>query len=131
MRHVYFFDEGTAPIPVILASTKEIPEEDRLVESFNEGEVNFKRTDRSQFENGSWPELHMLPFRNGYYLVYQEDGGPVAIVKPNAGTVCRFKRSFTSELTENQAPAICREVVDGKIFDKIPDKPLPSEDNGR
>jgi len=69
LRHVYIFDEGTAHIPVILASTKEIPEEGRLVESFNEGEVNFDRTDRSQSENGSWPELHMLPFRNGYYLV--------------------------------------------------------------
>ena len=129
LRHVYIFDEGTAHLPVILASTKEIPEEDRLVESFNEGEVNFDRTDRSQIEkNGSWPELHMLPFRNGYYLVYQEDGGPIAIVKPNAGTVCRFRRSFTSKLTENQAPAICREAIDGKIFDKIPDESLPNED---
>jgi hypothetical protein len=127
LRHVYIFDQGTAHIPVILSSTKEIPEEDRLVESFNKDEVDFNRTD-PQSENGSWPELHMLPFRDGYYLVYQEDGGPVAIVKPNAGTVCRIKRSFTPELTENQVPAICHELVNGKIFDKIPDKPLQSED---
>lgn len=128
LRHVYIFDQGTAHIPVILSSRKEIPEQDRLVESFNKDEVDFDRTDQSQLENGSWPELHMLPFRGGYYLVYQEDGGPVAIVKPNAGTVCRFNRSFTPELTENRAPAICREAVDGKIFDKISDKPLPSEE---
>ena len=127
LRHVYIFDQGTAHIPVILSSTKEIPEEDRLVESFKEDEVDFSRTDPAQFDHGSWPELHMLPFRGGYYLVDQEDGGPVAIVKPNAGTVCQFKRNFTPELAENRAPAICRELIDGKMFDKIPDKPLPSE----
>jgi hypothetical protein len=128
LRHVYIFDQGTAHIPVILSSRKEIPEQDRVVESFNKDEVDFDRTDQPQLENGSWPELHMLPFRGGYHLVYQEDGGPVAIVKPNAGTVCRFNRRFTPELTENRAPAICREVVDGKIFNKISDKQLPSEE---
>jgi hypothetical protein len=130
LRHVYIFDEGTAHIPVILSSTKEIPEQDRLVASFNDDEVDFSRTDRSQSDNGSWPELHMMPFRNGYYLVYQEDGGPVAVVKPNGGTVCRFTRKFTPALTENRAPAICRALVEGKLFDRIPDRPLPSEDIG-
>jgi hypothetical protein len=29
---------------------------------------------------------------------------------------------------ENRAPAICREALDGKAFDKIPDNPLPGEE---
>jgi len=126
LHHVYIFDQGTAHIPVIVTSGKMLSEGELLTESFDKQEINFDRTDAPS-ESGSWPELHMLPFRDGYYLVYQEDGGPVAIVKPNAGTVCRFKRSFVPVLTENRAPAICREVVDGKPFDRVGSMPLPDD----
>jgi len=122
--HVYIFDQGTAHIPAIVSSARALSEGELLTESLDKGGVNFDRTDPAPSESGSWPELHMLPFRDGYYLVYQEDGGPVAVVKPNAGTVCRFKRSFTPVLTENRAPAICREVVDGKPFDQLGNRPL-------
>ena len=100
LRHVYIFYQGTAHLPVIFASTKAVPEEDQLVEALAEdAEVNFNRTvdQSSAEEHGSRPEIHILPFRDGYYLVDQEDGGPVAVVKPNAGTVCRFNRSFTAD----------------------------------
>ena len=80
LRHVYIFDQGTAHVPVILASTKAVPEEDRLVEALAEdAEVNFNRTvdQSSTEEHGSRPEIHILPFRDGYYLVDQaKTAGP-------------------------------------------------------
>ncbi|MBR1090700.1 hypothetical protein JQ621_24805 [Bradyrhizobium manausense] len=127
LHHVYIFDQGTAHIPAIVSSARRLSEQELLTESFDKQEINFDRTDAPS-ESGSWPELHMLPFRDGYYLVYQEDGGPVAIVKPNAGTVCRFKRSFTPVLTENRAPAICHDAFDGKPFDQVGSKPLAPGD---
>ncbi len=127
LRHVYIFYQGTAHVPVIFASTKAVPEEDQLVQALAEdAEVNFNRTvDQSIAEEyGSRPEIHVLPFRDGYYLVDQEDGGPVAVVKPNAGTVCRFKRNFTPMLVEDHAPAICKEAFAGHAFEKLPREKL-------
>jgi hypothetical protein len=127
LRHVYIFDQGTAHIPVIFASTKAVPEEERVVEGLSGGdEVDFSRTvDQSSAEEyGSWPEFHVLPFRDGYYLVYQEDGGPVAVVKPNAGTVCKFNRSFKPTLVEDHSPAICKDAASDRAFDKIRAQPL-------
>jgi hypothetical protein len=131
LRHVYIFDQGTAHIPVIFASTKAVAEEDRVIESFNDHpEVDFSRTrdPSTAREYGNWPELHILPFTDGYYLVEQADGGPVVVIKPNAGTVCRFKRHFTPVLAEDHAPAICKEAFSGKAFQRIPDHPLPNGD---
>jgi hypothetical protein len=129
LRHVYIFDEGTAHIPVILASTKPVAEENRVTQSLSEHpEVDFTRTrDQSVDEEyDSWTELHILPFKDGYYLAEQEDGGPFVVVKPNAGTICRFKRTFTPALAEDHAPEICGEVLSGKAFQRIPDAPLPN-----
>jgi hypothetical protein len=130
LRHVYIFEQGTAHLPVIFASTNAIPEENKLNEALAGDEVDFERTvDPSSAEDyGSRPELHVLPFGDGYYLVHQEDGGPVAVVKPNAGTVCRFKRSFTPVLVEDHAPAICKEAATGKAFRKIPDQTLSNKE---
>jgi hypothetical protein len=131
LRHIYIFDQGTAHIPVIFASTKAVAEEDRFMESFNEPpEVDFSRTrDLSTAdEYGNWLELHILPFRDGYYLVEQEDNGPVVVVKPNAGTVCRFKRNFTPVLADDHAPGLCKAVIAEKTFDRIPNHPLPNGD---
>jgi hypothetical protein len=127
LRHVYIFEQGTAHVPIIFASTKAVPEEQRVMEGLDGGdEVNFERTvDQSSAEEyGSWPAIHVLPFRDGYYLVYQEDGGPVAVVKPNAGTVCRFKRNFTPVLVEDHASAICKEAFAGRAFAKLPREKL-------
>jgi hypothetical protein len=130
LRHVYLFDEGTAHVPVLFASTKAVPEEERSSESYKEpAEVDFNLTkDQSGTDDSRiWhDELHVLPFKEGYYVVYQDDGGPFAVVKPNAGTVCQFKRKFTPVLAEDHAPAICKEALAGTAFNKIPDQPLPS-----
>jgi len=130
-RHVYIFDQGTAHVPAIFASTKAVPEEERLNGALGgDGEVDFNRTvNQSRAEEyGGRPELHVLPFRDGYYLVYQEDGGPAVVVKPNRGTVCRFKRNFAAVLAEDHASAICKEAGAGKVFDKIPNQPLSNKD---
>jgi hypothetical protein len=129
LRHVYIFDEGTAHIPVIIASTKPVAEESRVTESFKEPpEVDFRGTkgQSTDEEYSGWTELHVLPFKDAYYLVEQEDGGPVVVVKPNAGAICRFKRTFTPVLAEDHAPEICQDAFSGKAFQKIPDAPLPN-----
>ena len=127
LRHVYIFYQGTAHVPGIFASTKAVPEEERVMEGLSgDDEVDFARTvdQSSAEENGRWSEFHVLPFRDGYYLVYQEDGGPVAVVKPNAGTGCKFKRSFKPVLVEDHAPAICKEAFAGRAFAKLPREKL-------
>jgi hypothetical protein len=48
------------------------------------------------------------------------------VVKPNAGAVCCFKRTFTPVLAEDHAPEICEEVLSGKAFQRIPDALLPN-----
>jgi hypothetical protein len=129
LRHVYIFDEGTAHIPVIIASTKPVAEADRVTESEKEPpEVDFRRTrgQSSDDEYSGWTELHVLPFKDGYYLVEQQDGGPIVVIKPNAGAVCQFKRTFTPVLAEDHAPEICKEAFSGKAFQRIPDAPLPN-----
>jgi hypothetical protein len=40
-------------------------------------------------------EPHVLPFKAGYFVVDEDDGGPSLVVKPNGPTVCKFKRTFT------------------------------------
>jgi hypothetical protein len=129
LRHVYLLDEGTAHVPVIFASTKAIPDEVRSLEAYKEPpEVDFSLTkDQSGVDDSSaWhDELHVLPFKEGYYVVYQDDDGPVAVVKPNAGTACQFKRNFTPVLAENRAPVICARASAGSKFDKLPRKKAP------
>ena len=118
LRHVYTFTQGTAHNPVIVATTASKPQDDYLM---FESEVDFG-------ESTSFAaEPHVLPFKTGYFVVYEEDGGPSMVVKPNGPTVCKFKRTFTSVLVEDHAPAICRKAVTGATFEKVPRRKLPDQ----
>ena len=41
----------------------------------------------------------MFKFKGAYYVVYEEDGGPSDVVKPDSGELCQFKRHFSTALT--------------------------------
>jgi LVIVD repeat len=129
LRHVYIFEQGTADVPEIIASTKELPSHDDQVMAAAGGDSEVEFYDNSVVEaaNTNMAEPHVLPFKNGYYVVLELDGGPSAVVKPNAGPVCSFKRHFAAVLTANQAPAICEDARLGKPFEKLPTRPLASE----
>jgi hypothetical protein len=120
LRHVYIYHGGTAHVPDIVASTDRLDLDDyggQIIASERE-EVKFSPSDQ---EDRMWlAEPHVMPFKTNYYVVYESDDGPLFVVKPNAGTVCRFNRSFTPILTEDHAPAICRQAIAGVNFPEVP-----------
>jgi hypothetical protein len=124
MRHVYIFDQGTAHVPRIAAVTRPTPTDALWGD---EGEVSFEPDQGDAGDFGFLPEAHVLPFKTGYFAVWELDGGPAVVVKPNAGTVCRFDRHFTPILAVDHASAICREAAAGRAFDRVPSPALPHD----
>jgi hypothetical protein len=70
--------------------------------------------------------IHVIPFRKTYYVVYELDDGPYAVVKPNAGRVCTFHRKVEASLTVNRLPDACQRLLSGRPFDPV----LPATANG-
>jgi hypothetical protein len=66
----------------------------------------------------------IFAFKGGYYVVYEGDGGPYDVVKPDAGELCRFKRHYSPVLSEDRAPALCKQALAGTSFKKFPTQKL-------
>jgi len=121
LHHVYTFTQGTAHASVIIATTASKPQSEAQMMTLLDSEVDFGESD--SFSS----EPHVLPFKTGYFVVYEEDGGPSMVVKPNGPAACKFKRNFTPSLVEDHAPAICRKAVAGAAFEKVPRQKLPDQ----
>jgi hypothetical protein len=123
LLHIYISSQGTAHVPVIVTTRerKSLDEIESAVQFDNELGLEVPP------EVGWTAEPHVLPFKTGYFVVYEEDDGPSAVVKPNGGTVCRFKRGFTPVLVEDHAPAICRKALAGTTFERVSRQKLPGD----
>jgi len=122
LRHVYIVEQGTAHVHSIIASTKPLTPEQR--QNAGDGEVNFFGSIGQDMSLDTVPRI--LAFQGAYYVVYEADGGPYDVVKPDAGELCTFKRRYGAVLTENHAPALCAKARDGRQFAKLPTKKLAS-----
>jgi hypothetical protein len=120
--HVYIYHQGTANVPGIVASTKEL-EHDEVFFGNPESEVDFAVSGDRE-DDLFFREPRVLPFKGAYYVVY-EGPGPYVVVRPNRGRVCQFKPIYSPVLTENHAPAICEQALAGRVFDRVPAEKLP------
>jgi hypothetical protein len=123
LRHVYIIEQGTAHVSSIIASTKALSPAEQ--EAASSSEVNFYGSIGQDMELETVPRI--FQFLGAYYVVYEEDGGPSDVVKPDSGEICRFKRHFSKVLTEDRAPAFCKAVRTGKSFQKLTTRKLASE----
>jgi hypothetical protein len=121
LRYVYTFTQGTSHSPVIIATKKRMSLEEAQWLVVDNSEVDFGAQDL-----GWLAEPHVFPFKGSYYVVYEEDDGPSAVVKPDGPVTCRFKRSFTPLLVENHAPAICKKAAAGTRFEQVPRMKWPN-----
>jgi hypothetical protein len=121
-RHVYVVEQGTAHVHSIVASAKPLsPAEQDAASS----EVNFYGSIGQDMELETIPRI--FQFKGAYYVVYEGDGGPYDVVKPNAGELCIFKRHYSAVLSEDHAPALCKQALAGKRFKKLPTRKLAAK----
>jgi hypothetical protein len=122
LRHVYIVEQGTAHVHSILASTKPLSAAEQQT---TPSEVNFYGSIGQDMALETLPRI--FQFKGAYYVVYEGDGGPYDVVKPDTGELCRFKRRYAAVLTEDHAPALCGEVRAGKPLAKLPTRKLADE----
>jgi hypothetical protein len=123
LRHVYIIEQGTAHVSSIIASTKALSPAEQ--EAASSSEVNFYGSIGKDMELETVPRIFRL--LGAYYVVYEEDGGPSDVVKPDGGEICRFKRHFSKVLAEDHAPSLCKAVRAGKSFKKLAARKLANE----
>jgi len=114
LRHVYIIEQGTAHVSSIIASTTTLSPAEHEVASGSE--VNFYSSIGKDMALETVPRV--FGFRGAYYVVYEEDGGPLDVVKPDSGELCQFKRHFSRLLTEDHAATLCKAVRAGTSFKK-------------
>ncbi len=115
LRHVYIVEQGTAHVHSIVASTRPLsPAEQQAASS---SEVNFYGSIGQDMELETIPRI--VQFKGTYYVVYEGDGGPYDVVKPDRGELCKFKRHYAPVLSEAHAPALCKQALAGKAFKKL------------
>jgi hypothetical protein len=115
LRHVYIVEQGTAHVHSIVASTKPLsPAEQQEASS---SEVNFYGSIGQDMELGTIPRI--VQFKGTYYVVYEGDGGPYDVVKPDRGELCKFKRHYAPVLSEAHAPSLCKQALAGAAFKKL------------
>jgi hypothetical protein len=120
LRHVYIVEQGTAHVHSIVASTKPLTPAEQ--DNASSSEVDFYGSIGQDMVLDTEP--HIFAFKGTYYVVYEGDGGPYDVVRPNVGELCTFKRHYTAVLSQDRAPALCRQARDGRTFNKIPTKKL-------
>jgi hypothetical protein len=120
LRHVYIIEQGTAHVHSIIASTKPLSAAEQEVAS--NSEVNFYGSIGQDMVLETIPRI--FAFKGAYYVVYEGDGGPYDVVEPDAGELCRFKRHYSPMLSEDHAPALCKQALAGSPFKKIPTQRL-------
>ncbi len=120
LRHVYIVEQGTAHVRSIVASTRPLSPAEQ--EAAANSEVNFYGSIGQDMVLETIPRI--FQFKGVYYVVYEGDGGPYDVVKPNVGELCTFKRHYAPVLGENHAPALCRQALAGKRFGKLPTQKL-------
>jgi hypothetical protein len=118
-RHVYIIEQGTAHVHSIIASTRPLSASEEQTAS---SEVNFFGSIGQDMVLETIPRI--FAFKGGYYVVYEGDGGPYDVVKPDAGELCRFKRHYSPVLSEDRAPALCKQALAGTSFKKFPTQKL-------
>jgi hypothetical protein len=119
LRHVYVIEQGTAHVHSVVASTQPLsPAEQQTVTS----EVNFYGSIGQDMVLETIPRI--FQFKGAYYVTYEGDGGPYDVVKPNAGELCQFKRHYSPALSDDHAPALCKQALAGKPFKKLPTQKL-------
>ncbi len=123
LRHVYIIEQGTAHVHSIVASTKPLSAAEQAAAPSSE--VNFYGSIGQDMELGTIPRI--FRFKGAYYVVYEADDGPYDVVKPDGGELCQFKRHYSAALTEDHAPALCKEVRAGKPLQKLPTRKLANE----
>ena len=115
LRHVYIVEQGTAHVHSIVASTKPLsPAEQQEASS---SEVNFYGSIGQDMELGTIPRIVL--FKGTYYVVYEGDGGPYDVVRPDRGELCKFKRHYAPVLSEAHAPSLCKQALAGTAFKKL------------
>ena len=119
-RHVYVIEQGTAHVHSIIASSKPLSAAER--DAALSSEVNFYGSIGQDMELETIPRI--FQFKGAYYVVYEGDGGPYDVVKPNVGELCTFKRHYSPVLREDHAPGLCRRALAGKRFRKMPTQKL-------
>ncbi|MFY9696435.1 MAG: hypothetical protein WA776_18325 [Xanthobacteraceae bacterium] len=119
LRHVYVIEQGTAHLHSIIASTKPLSAAEQQTAS---SEVNFYGSIGQDMVLETIPRI--FAFEGAYYVVYEGDGGPYDVVKPNIGELCRFKRHYSPVLSEDHAPALCKQALAGKSFKILPTQKL-------
>ena len=122
LRHVYIVEQGTAHVHTIIASTKPLTATEQ--ENASSSEVNFYGSIGQDMALDTVP--HIFQFKGAYYVVYEGDGGPYDVVKPNAGELCRFNRRFSAVLTKDHAPGWCAKARAGRKFRRLPTQKLAS-----
>jgi hypothetical protein len=115
LRHVYIIEQGTAHVHSIIASTAPLSPAEQ--DTASNSEVNFYGSIGQDMVLDTLPRI--FQFKGAYYVVYEGDGGPYDVVKPDVGELCQFKRHYAAALSENRAPALCKEAFAGKAFKKL------------
>ncbi len=123
LRYVYIIEQGTAHVHSIIASTKPLSVAEQ--EAASSSEVNFYGSIGQDMELETMPRI--FQFKGTYYVVYEGDDGPYDVVKPDRGELCRFERHYSPVLSEDRAPALCRELRAGKRFTKLAAQKLAKE----
>jgi hypothetical protein len=119
LRHVYIIEQGTAHVHSIIASTRPLSDPEQQTAS---SEVNFFGSIGQDMVLETIPRI--FAFKGAYYVVYEGDGGPYDVVKPDAGELCRFKRHYSPVLSEDRAPALRKRALAGTSFKKFPTQKL-------
>jgi hypothetical protein len=119
LRHVYIIEQGTAHAHSIVASTRRLSDSEQQTAP---SEVNFFGSIGQDMVLETIPRI--FSFKGAYYVVYEGDGGPYNVVKPDAGELCQFKRHYSPVLGEDHAPALCKQAVGGKPFKRFPTQKL-------
>jgi hypothetical protein len=118
-RHVYIIEQGTAHVHSIIASTKPLSASEQQTTS---SEVNFFGSIGQDMVLETIP--HIFAFKGAYYVVYEGDSGPYDVVNPAAGELCQFGRHYSPVLSEDHAPALCKQALAGSPFKKLPTQKL-------
>jgi hypothetical protein len=119
LRHVYVIAQGTADVHSIVASSQPLsPAQQQTASS----EVNFYGSIGQDMVLETIPRI--FAFKGVYYIVYEGDGGPYDVVKPDRGELCRFNRHYSPVLSDDHAPGLCKQALAGKSFKKLPTQKL-------
>jgi len=123
LRHVYIVEQGTAHVHSIVASTTPLTpaEQDQAVNK----DVDFYGSIGKDMSLETVPRI--LQYKGAYYVVYEGDGGPYDVVKPNVGELCVFDRHYAAVLGEDHAPALCAKARNGGKFARLPTQKLANE----